>query len=295
MPARLERAVRAQGPSTSEVNHRLPFPQAVRPLQEEGESLPEVVATRPQPKLPSDRRLEREVRGASGDRPDRPGPSGPSPGGSSATYSPAFEGNSPLDLRSTSVEDPEGKAEKVIVMGGELSEQTVPSPMRPAPKRSASDSSQTRSDDAEVVYLRKNVEHLRFAKRRLEEKVQELESRCGELEQRKQQYKLLYEQALQHQAGGGGMEISSLHQQLSAISLLKDALNQENMDLARRLEAVEKRPSQAQCVICMDNLANIVCMPCKHLAMCSFCGLADFCECPICRSAVTDVMQIFTP
>ena len=66
------------------------------------------------------------------------------------------------------------------------------------------------------------------------------------------------------------------------------------------------------CVICMENLANLVVMPCKHLAICSpqpqwpsemqpigncnaamegvtlwilrFCGLGDLVECPICRS-----------
>ena len=65
------------------------------------------------------------------------------------------------------------------------------------------------------------------------------------------------------------------------------------------------------CVICMENLANLVVMPCKHLAICSpqpqwpsemqpigncnaamegvtlwilrFCGLGDLVECPICR------------
>ena len=42
-------------------------------------------------------------------------------------------------------------------------------------------------DSEDVAYLKKNVEHLRFAKRRLEEKVQELESRCTALDQRKQQ------------------------------------------------------------------------------------------------------------
>lgn len=285
-----ERPQGPQGPY-AEVNqlvNRLPFPQAVRPMEETEAALPEVVATRPQPKLPSDRRLEREARGER---------AGPSPG-SSATYSPAVEGNSPprQNLRSNCAEDLQG--ENAFIMGGELSrEQTAPSPMRAAPKSSAP-ISQTRSDDAEVIYLRKNVEHLRFAKRRLEEKVQELELRCDALEQRKQQYKLLYEQALRDQAGGGGLEISSLHQQLSAISLLKDALNQENMELSRRLEEVETHPEAVVsqvCVICMENLANLVVMPCKHLAICSFCGLGDLVECPICRTKVYDVMQIFTP
>ena len=89
------------------------------------------------------------------------------------------------------------------------------------PKRSAC--------DEEVAYLKKNVGHLRFAKRRLEEKLQELESRCTALDQRKQQYKVLYEKLQEKMEeeraaalAGGGLEITSLHQQLSALSLLKD-------------------------------------------------------------------------
>ena len=37
---------------------------------------------------------------------------------------------------------------------------------------------------------------------------------------------------------------------------------------------------QGQCVICMDNLANLVCLPCKHLAICSLCNAIA--ECPMC-------------
>lgn len=291
-----------------EVSHRLPFPAAR--LKEEPETIPEVVATRPQPKLPSDRRLERER--------ERGGEhlSGPSPG-SSATYSPAVDGASPvlrLDLR-TSPQQAEDPMERFIFPEA-LSPSRKPERVRPSatlsvetalsPPQSTTEAepkSSTRCEDAEeMAYLRKNVEHLCFAKRRLEEKVQELESRCTALDQRKQQYKLLYEQALREQAAGGGLEISSLHQQLSAVSLLKDALNQENMELSRRLEEAQRNEtkvsqvsSQAQCVICMDNLANVVCLPCKHLATCSFCGKREIAECPLCRTKVAETMQIFTP
>eukprot|EP00913_Durusdinium_trenchii_P017948 g16866.t1 len=181
-----------------------------------------------------------------------------------------------------------------------LSVETALSP--PQSTTEAEPKSSTRCEDAEeMAYLRKNVEHLCFAKRRLEEKVQDQTGRhlcfVTSLDQRKQQYKLLYEQALREQAAGGGLEISSLHQQLSA-----DALNQENMELSRRLEEAQRNEtkvsqvsSQAQCVICMDNLANVVCLPCKHLATCSFCGKREIAECPLCRTKVAETMQIFTP
>jgi len=154
----------------------------------------------------------------------------------------------------------------------------------------------------ENAYLRRNVEHLRNAKHRLEEKVQDLDARARALEQRKQQYKMLYEEALRgaQNLGMGEMEMSSLHQQLGAVSLLKDALNEENIELQRKLEEADRNKGdgskQATCVICMDNLANLVCLPCKHLAICSLCGVqADLAECPICRAAVKEKMQIFTP
>eukprot|EP00930_Biecheleria_cincta_P031272 TRINITY_DN2170_c2_g1_i1.p1 TRINITY_DN2170_c2_g1~~TRINITY_DN2170_c2_g1_i1.p1 ORF type:complete len:546 (+),score=117.72 TRINITY_DN2170_c2_g1_i1:148-1638(+) len=165
--------------------------------------------------------------------------------------------------------------------------------------------SQTRQEDI-VHYLRQNNEHLIGDKRKLEKRVVDLEKRCLDLENRKKQYKQLYEQVINERQSmtGGNMEITNLHQQLSAISLLKDALNQENLDLNRRLEEAERakgqeeaeRSKQATCVICMDNLANIVCIPCKHLAICIDCGRqAELAECPICRSRVEQKMQIFTP
>lgn len=53
---------------------------------------------------------------------------------------------------------------------------------------------------------------------------------------------------------------------------------------------------QGACVICMDKLANIVCLPCKHLALCTLCDAQQKVQlCPICRSAVQEKMPIFMP
>merc|ERR1712064_101741 len=50
---------------------------------------------------------------------------------------------------------------------------------------------------------------------------------------------------------------------------LKDMLFQENIGLQRELDTLMHSAGEGMkpsaCVICMDNLANIVCMPCKHL------------------------------
>lgn len=155
----------------------------------------------------------------------------------------------------------------------------------------------------EIQYMKKNEQHLIRAKRRLEGQVRHLEARISDLVQRLEQYKTLYEQARQDAQcrGGGELEIQSLHQQLTCIQMLKDALNTENLELRRRLEVAEiaagdDNKQAACCVVCMDNLANLVCLPCKHLAMCTYCGQQpDVKCCPICRGDIKEKMQIYTP
>jgi len=157
--------------------------------------------------------------------------------------------------------------------------------------------------EEENQYLRRNADHLRKEKHRLEAQVRHLEARTVDLEQRSQQYQSLYKEAQRDALcgrGGGDMEIQSLHQQLSAVVLLKDALNTENLELRRRIESSERVESdeskQIVCVICMDNLCNLVCLPCKHLALCTYCGQKqDVTTCPICRTELKEKMQIYTP
>jgi len=162
----------------------------------------------------------------------------------------------------------------------------------------------------ENSYLRQNVDYLRQRKRQLEHQVQAFESRAQAAEAQKQQYKLLFEESQRREAaasasygakpGGGELEILSLQQQLGALQMLKDALNSENVELQERFQVLEqaKQVPKASCVICMDNLANVVCLPCKHLAMCSFCSQHSYdeCEtCPICRGDISDRMLIYMP
>lgn len=155
--------------------------------------------------------------------------------------------------------------------------------------------------EEDLQYLRRNAENLRREKHRALEQAKRNEARNGELEQRLQQYKQLYEQSQTDSMcrGGGEMEIESLHQQLCAIMMLKDALNTENLELRRRLdgrEAAKDEEQGATCVICMDNLINLVCLPCRHLAMCDMCGNSkEVTACPICRTEIKDRMQVYTP
>lgn len=157
----------------------------------------------------------------------------------------------------------------------------------------------------EGAYLIKNIEWLRQKKRDLERQVENMEARVRTAEAQKEQYKALFEESqtdtfVQASGEGRDREIVGLHQQLAALLMLKDALNSENLELQERIQAMEQlqRHSQASCVICMENLANVVCLPCKHLALCSFCSQQSYAErsqCPICRGSISERMQIFMP
>lgn len=154
-------------------------------------------------------------------------------------------------------------------------------------------------------YLRRNVENLRNVKHDLQRKLRGLDATNQLLQGQVDHYKAAAEQAqrfAQGNRGTDGMEILNLQDQLSAVVLMKDALNKENLELQRRLEE-EKNKSQAHasassasCVVCMDNLANLVCLPCKHLALCIDCGSQENLRtCPICRADLIQKMQIYPP
>lgn len=47
-----------------------------------------------------------------------------------------------------------------------------------------------------------------------------------------------------------------------------------------------------RCCVCMEAVKNTLFQPCKHVATCSACS-AQVSDCPICRIAITDRIQIF--
>lgn len=149
----------------------------------------------------------------------------------------------------------------------------------------------------EVSYLKRTCDHLRSQKRQIQQHLVNLESRMRSMEQL--QLKARYQECAD--LNGGGMEITSLHEQLDAVLLLKDALNRENLELQRRAQIAEERAKSDQlecgaCVICMESLSDVVCLPCKHLALCSFCKQQQCLKsCPICRQSIDDTLQIFVP
>lgn len=51
---------------------------------------------------------------------------------------------------------------------------------------------------------------------------------------------------------------------------------------------------EMKCIICFDNLKNIILVPCHHMAMCSFCyENLNRKMCPICRKNILNVVRIY--
>lgn len=112
----------------------------------------------------------------------------------------------------------------------------------------------------------------------------------------------VYEQSRRETQAGENLEseVVALRLQLQEIYGAKDALEGHLAALVRRpptSQAMGGTDSKvAGCVVCLDNAANLVCLPCKHLALCSGCGgRTSVDECPICRCKLDDLMEVFLP
>lgn len=96
-------------------------------------------------------------------------------------------------------------------------------------------------------------------------------------------------------------EVVALRLQLQEVNCAKEAVEGHMATLLRRplpgARTMGGPDSKvAGCVVCLDSAANLVCLPCKHLALCSGCSLrTDVSTCPICRCLIDDRMEIFLP
>lgn len=160
-------------------------------------------------------------------------------------------------------------------------------------------------EDTKLRELRKEVERLRKVKHAHSCHVLQLREQHRNLVTKLSHFKNLYEVARRDFRGNGGLEadrleVDNLHEKLDAVMVLKGMLFEDNMELQRELETLRRSAGEgvklSACVICMDNLANVVCMPCKHLVLCAHCSQQESVhDCPICRTNVHEKMQIYTP
>lgn len=153
-------------------------------------------------------------------------------------------------------------------------------------------------EDTENTRLRQNIEELRTEKRRLEEEKLALGGRLRSLESQN----LHYRTSCARPNGGTAAtaELRGLQEALDAVQTVTATLNSDNERLQQRLQAVAASQEEARqkkaCVVCLDNLPNVVCLPCRHMALCSFC--CDACgltSCPICRGLVESTVQVCIP
>ncbi|KAI8120075.1 putative E3 ubiquitin-protein ligase MGRN1 [Lucilia cuprina] len=60
----------------------------------------------------------------------------------------------------------------------------------------------------------------------------------------------------------------------------------------------ERFVNERECVVCKEEIANVVLMPCKHLKICSLCKIklstnTNRFNCPYCRRIVEECMDVF--
>lgn len=84
-------------------------------------------------------------------------------------------------------------------------------------------------------------------------------------------------------------EIERLERELERVQLAK-AEERRSKDDARRRES--EWESKWECKVCMENDVESVFLPCGHAMACSSCS-GRLRDCPVCRSPVTGVTQIF--
>jgi RING finger protein 26 len=83
--------------------------------------------------------------------------------------------------------------------------------------------------------------------------------------------------------------------------LNKLALNNgENRQNATKPNYVlEREKDKRLCVICQDNVTNILLMPCRHVCMCQQClnkirqGRVQLAQCPLCRTHIQSTLEVF--
>jgi hypothetical protein len=71
---------------------------------------------------------------------------------------------------------------------------------------------------------------------------------------------------------------------------------EEEGAISSKINQVEKAdgdiPDRFLCCVCLENLANLLMIPCNHLITCGKCG-ADLKDCPNCRTSIISTTAVF--
>jgi hypothetical protein len=83
--------------------------------------------------------------------------------------------------------------------------------------------------------------------------------------------------------------------QVEAMKMKSEQLAEIKENLEKSLlllRDLENRSEQAYCIVCFENKKTVVFIPCKHCSCCKACS-TQVANCPICRHAIIDRMEIF--
>jgi hypothetical protein len=118
--------------------------------------------------------------------------------------------------------------------------------------------------------------------------LQALTMQCGSIEGIVHQCTSAQHQQLLTQSAKHAMQLANVQQQHAME--LANVHQQHAMESAAQLAKVEAErqgPEQAMCIICTDELPDIISMPCQHQVVCSSCFGPAITDCPNCRERIT--------
>ena len=82
-------------------------------------------------------------------------------------------------------------------------------------------------------------------------------------------------------------EISILKTRMEKYKKFQDDLKKKKQSLMSNVENDDRL-----CVVCLNNVKNVVFTPCKHLCTCHECSV-DLQDCPLCRGAIESKINVF--
>ena len=151
------------------------------------------------------------------------------------------------------------------------------------------------SADTSLEYLKANKRHLQQKIAALEAKIiEETGPKRKVLLARQSEAKESCSKAEAIRSGDWRDQAHFLQQQLEVLGSLKKSLFQENANL--RVESKKQHKAAGLRYFCLrcSSTADIVCLPCRHLACCSNCiDLSN--ECPKCHAEIEESFQVFVP
>jgi len=72
-----------------------------------------------------------------------------------------------------------------------------------------------------------------------------------------------------------------------------ERIDDRRIALLAQQSTAREGPERGRCVACWSRTCDQVLLPCRHLCLCSICARSCRSTCPICRGAVSEILEIF--